>query len=912
MIIRTPTRTKTKSFKGEQMDFKFPSNNSSRFETHDEVELNNHFLVNESLRNKKHQITKEKDLMTPLISDNTPQSHGSKRKNLNVNLSNGYYSFANISDNTTSPSFFHETKDSDANSDIISMLNINGNSKHPRSEYPQTLAPKKTVRDFSLVESLITPLSSPPSSSSASPQQDYTLPSKVESPSIKSNKTEHTTSTEIPTADNLSYDIISSSSLSCLNSSKMESLRLPSSSSSSNFSSRGSLHRASSTVKRTPMRLYRKPTMRKVDSMEFFSISSDNDSGRNSNKNGSNQTDLYCDNIKSKFKSKPNPNNNNDNNNNNKNNKINNNKPVRRMSSMRAHPKSTLKRSKAIKCKGGLLRYFEMIGIKIKKLVKHIRLLLFRKRTVNNYRSKNFNVRRSFSSISSINDHQSLLTKNKKNKKLRNNCDSKKINHIKPHKYHVPNSSSLQALQPALIEKVKPATINEEHALTINTNKDSISTTGTDSVYSKNREKTDVKSPIDSITNSPDMNNLENITTTTIVTTTNNNNHNNNIISPSTGNRGSTRTISTLRRTNSSIRRAASILTASTPSSSTYYSAVTCQENGSPVRKSRLIKSTASTSLSSLVRQPSIVVKNKVIPLSMSIPYSMNETNDDDLRYGSPLMENNVLDTFDTIKEEDEEDEKGKVASNVINSDSDSSIFTELGTTIENTTESVNNNNNSDNIDSSIKKKNGEITEDDGKKEKANIDRKEQRSSVAVPMQKSENKEHDYDNGIDYVHKKEEMGQLMKTYLSQIIQKRILMRLQMVKFQESNVMESEYKQMIDDMVSDYETECHENFMVLNTSENNDESDTSASITSTEEYTDSLHKFNQLNTTTDVDKDHEDDINGVKKNSPISLQYPSRDVLFGMNTLMGSNREKVLSIPASAIKRSMTLPIGMKV
>ena len=165
---------------------------------------------------------------------------------------------------------------------------------------------------------------------------------------------------------------------------------------------------------------------------------------------------------------------------------------------------------------------------------------------------------------------------------------------------------------------------------------------------------------------------------------------------------------------------------------------------------------------------------------------------------------------------------------------------------------------------------------------------------------------------MDHTYIKEEMTQLMKTYLSQIIQKRILMRLQMVKFQESNIMEPEYKQMIDDIVSDYETECHENFMVIDNSENDDESDTSSSVTSSGEYNDSLSKFNQLITTTNVDGNHENDIDGNEKSSPISLQYPSKDVLFGMNTLMRSNREKVLNIPASTIKRSMTLPIGMKI
>ena len=873
MIIRTPTRTKTKSFKGEQMDFKFPSNNSSELKTHDEAELNNHFLVNESLRNEKNQIDEEKDLTTPPISNNLPQSYDSKHENLNVDLSKGYYSFANISDNTTSPIFFHGKRDPETDNDVVSMLNINNNSKFSRFEGLQTLVHQKNVGDLSLVESTTTPIST--SSFSSSPQ-NCSLSPHIENLSTKSSKAINTIPTDIPTANNLSYDIVPSSSLSSLNSRQLDSQSLPFSPSSSRYSSKG---------EQTPINLYRKPTIRQVDSMEYFSANSRISSSNNSNQNKYHKNNSYYGNGKSESQS----NLKNIKNSNNMDNKINN-KTVRRMSSMRDHPKSTLKRSKAIRCHGGLLKYFEIIGVKIKKLLKHIRLLLFKKRTVNNYHSKNFNSRRSCSSFSSINKRQALLTTTKGSKKLRkkNNTNHKKINNKKSHNYQVSNSSSLQALQPVLIEKAKQTTINGKQSLEIKKSNKNINATDIESINNKSNDNTNMKSSTDNIINSL-VKNCSNTTTGT---------YNNDSVFSCVENEDLMMTKTTLRRTNASIRRDASINTISTSSTSTYYSAVTHQENGSPVRKSKLTKSVASNSLNSLVRQPSVVVKNKVSPLHKSSQYSMNEINDSDMKHkmddkisnksGRSLKRDDILDKFDVNKEE----EKKRLSSDIIDSDPDSPIFTKLDTTIENIADSI-----KIDTESSLEAKNEKAQE-----EEKEIEKKETKTVFIVDNKRADD--------LEKKAKEEKVRKLMKTYLSQIIQKRILMRLQLVKLQESNVIEPECKQRTDHVLNEHKTGCHANSIVINKSRNESENNTSSSLPSSEQCNENnLNKFNQLHTITGIDA-HNIDAN--KENNCISLQDPSKDVLFGVNTLIGPSHEMVLTVPTTTIKRSMTLPIGMKV
>lgn len=98
MIIRAPIRTKTKSFRGDQVDFKFPSNESLPRGTMEEYHLNNHHLLNNALGGEN-PVTHDEDATSQILSDYTSAS------NTNTNSgysSNGYYSFANISDNTTS------------------------------------------------------------------------------------------------------------------------------------------------------------------------------------------------------------------------------------------------------------------------------------------------------------------------------------------------------------------------------------------------------------------------------------------------------------------------------------------------------------------------------------------------------------------------------------------------------------------------------------------------------------------------------------------------------------------------------------------------------------------------------------------------------------------------------------------
>lgn len=827
------------------MDFKFPGGYPGEA-GHQEAALNNHYLVNESLKSDQehsdHDEAKEEEeepLITSVASNTTSTSSPSKPNNINADSSNGYYSFANISDNTTSPSFVHHADSSESNDDMISMLHIN-------SQYPHTLAPKKNGNEATTIDS----------TSSFSPHKKQ---------SVRSLAT-HTNT--IPTADNMSYDIISSESLYRVNSAKLDSLRLPSSSSSSNISSRASLLHGSATVKRTPMNLYRKPTMRKIESVVFSSDGSEaSDNGvpnptaiatntasaavtaktTNTTKKTANKSRIPSKHVHSNInKTKDLPS-----------------KPIRRMSSMRANPKSNLKRSNAVRCHGGLLQYFEMIGIQIKKLIKQIKLLFFKKKTTTTYQSKNFTSRRS----SSFNTTTALPIGNSslQNKRLRNG----KVNNTKIPKsrvqsanklkvsHHIPNSSSLQALQPALIEKVNP--IKPVYTTVTNNNRVD------PSVVPKSKEQEDNghKMVMESTLNSPIISGATSNAATSVT---------------ASANQPSTRTNSTLRRTNSSIRRAASILTASSPSTTTYYSTMTHPENDSPMRRSKLIKSNGSTSLNSLVRQPSIVVKNKVIPLSMSQQYSTNDNikieNDMDSKinmeshegfetgrllnkYTSPMMDASNIDAFDTIKEEDEDDDEKRNVSCQSQSDSGSSIFMQLETT----TDSM------DHHDTEPE------DVDDIKQQQVDDD--------------------------EYAKRQETMRQLMKAYLSQIIEKRVLMRLQMTKFQTTDVMDDHYKEMIGSLVT----------------ENEDESDTS-SVASSDN--DSM-RFSHYNATSDVhssseeEEDAEDDEDARNdKISPLAMQYPSKDIEFGMRTLFASNRDKVMNIPTSTIKRSMTLPIGMKI
>ena len=95
-VMRTPTRTKTKSLGGRQNDFKFPSIEAlPRFVLHEE-DLNNHYIVNEVF-SKSPVLKARDDNESQLVSEYTSVSN----TNTNTNSSNGYYSFANISDNTT-------------------------------------------------------------------------------------------------------------------------------------------------------------------------------------------------------------------------------------------------------------------------------------------------------------------------------------------------------------------------------------------------------------------------------------------------------------------------------------------------------------------------------------------------------------------------------------------------------------------------------------------------------------------------------------------------------------------------------------------------------------------------------------------------------------------------------------------
>ena len=227
MIIRTPTRTKTTSFKGDQMDFQFPSQEHlPKASPQQEFDLNNHHLLNDVLQKQTLSLPSqhpEEDATSQILSDYTSTSN----TNTNSNSSNGYYSFANISDNTTSPKLHS-----------LSSNSYGGFQTLDKTDYPSTLAPDKM-----------------PLLGSLNNDSKRTLPGKKKSQ----------TASSIPTADNISFAIVSASS----DSSTMETpLQRGSSSSSSTVSS--TIH----INNRKPTNLQRVPTIRQVPSINSSSSTS--------------------------------------------------------------------------------------------------------------------------------------------------------------------------------------------------------------------------------------------------------------------------------------------------------------------------------------------------------------------------------------------------------------------------------------------------------------------------------------------------------------------------------------------------------------------------------------------------------------------------------------------------------------
>lgn len=463
MIIRTPTRTKTSSFNGPQMSFKFPSTESLPQANLDEFHMSNHYLLNSN-----HKSTESDEAASQILSDYTSASNTGTNSG---NSSNGYYSFANISDNTTASPKVYTSRSSSHQLD--------------HSTTP-LLEPHSQENDQGL--------------SGASPKAASPMEAIPEN-AFTSNSTIFDS---IPTADNYSYKITS-----------------PASSAKSVRSRKSSIVRKNVVAK-----LQHIPSIAQVDSSDSLE-SADVDS-------------------------------------------------------LKSRPASRLKRSKAVRCRGGLLQYFILLGLKLKKQLRKV---------IYGIRQKLFKGKKRDQSASSYSTAPGK--KLPKSAKLKSTLQSKRLgsrsssndhpttSHLKRTQHYVNNlqrSMSYKSLQPVLMENdgSKKSVVREAQ--------------------------------VEQVPNAKDA--RRNPTTS-------------------------------LRRTNSSIRRAASVIKtkASSDQQPPPENVESTLDDASHLNKASvkqeqgvvtsLTRSAGSRSLSSIARQPSIVVKNKVIPLSVH-PYSIEEEDEDD------------------------------------------------------------------------------------------------------------------------------------------------------------------------------------------------------------------------------------------------------------------------------------------
>ncbi|CCE63994.1 hypothetical protein TPHA_0G01580 [Tetrapisispora phaffii CBS 4417] len=534
-LLRTPTRTKTKSFNGTQMDFKFPSIESLPNTNLQEPELNNHHLLNDNINDGATKFSEKEmglsqslnketndsendtfDTQSQILSDYTSQS--------NAHSSNGYYSFANISDNTTSMQSQFYKNNKNIGSNVVSDYYIHNENENVsnignNTQFRHTLAPERITSNENLFFEASPRLQQRDNDGNNHDSNDVT------------KQTERTGLSEtsfIPKGESLAYRIESSESF--------------------GRDSRNSV----AFRPHVEGKLGRKPTIKRVSS------SSSSSSSR------------YASSI---YKS-----------------------PVN-SSGKRV---SQLKRSNAVRCKGGLLQFFTMLAIKFGKCLEKLGLVLRKKlfsfKEKNNYKTnKSKRISRSNTFNSNLNVYGKKLKHRNDMKKSDSNSTIQLTSHIqrtKGNQYPTSNKSkSHKSLEPVLAKNSKFEKM------------------------SINPTKVNESQPISSETNESD-----------IVTKT-----------------------ASLRRTPSSIRRAASVFTTSSVSSkllnNTFLTKTLSKNsdlsknNVSPLdginseakrTNSRLTRSSGVSSLNSLMREPSIVVKNKVIPLTMKHYYPIKEETEDE------------------------------------------------------------------------------------------------------------------------------------------------------------------------------------------------------------------------------------------------------------------------------------------
>ncbi|SCU95467.1 LAME_0F12266g1_1 [Lachancea meyersii CBS 8951] len=419
-MLRTPTRTKTSSFGGSQVDFQFPpSAMAIQDKSSDSFSTSNHHLLNSELL--------KRDNMSNIFSDSSADNSNG--------IDSGSYSFANISDNTTTRNRAH-------NGPKLSQASSWGSSASvSHQKYPTTLAPRPNSCALDNLD---------PGFPSIRKSDTAAFLHRKRSHDIQGHQSISTVACTIPTAENISFQITFESSPS------KESLL----------------------------------TVGKPARVEQSQLS----------------------NRKESFKPAR--------------------APSRKKSITSYRSPSKLKRSDAIRCKGGLLQFFTQLGWHAKTRVRRWRLAI---------RKKLFTYKAKRSA--------------KKNQKQ--------------------TSSHLKRAKNGYVSNIERS---------ISSNSININSRVTRNASKRSTEKiTRAQTP----------------SQTTLSQTQ----------SPSKTTRNS------LRRSPSSIKRAASTLTRT----STFANATIGgdkRDSNEPNSKTRLVRSDRSMSLNSIVRQPSIVVSNKVIPLS--------------------------------------------------------------------------------------------------------------------------------------------------------------------------------------------------------------------------------------------------------------------------------------------------------
>ncbi|GMM56910.1 Aim44 protein [Maudiozyma humilis] len=751
MIIRTPTRTKTKSFNGSQVDFKFPSTESLPRGNATEQDMNNHHLLNATIKTGEIAESEQGDNVSQILSDYTSASN--TNSNAYTSSSNGYYSFANISDNTTSPRFFAQNKDA-------SVSNLNLGSPGRVGNYPSTLAPQKVGSAVS--SPALTSSSSGRNSlrgsiasgrKSTSPSQMASIPEN-KSMSIQENKSVSArTAASIPTADNISYEIISATS----NLDDTQPRMVSAATSSTCSTAQSALPKNHATVVKHPMAM--RP--------DNLSLSQRRSSIASRRRHSSSHA-----------------------------------QPLSRVASLasRGSRKSQLKRSNAIRCKGGLLAYFSTIGMRIRKSMHKLRIVL-RKRLFSSH-GKNVGSRSSSSQMARKGGNSTTTTSRKPGKKLKRKAPKNK------HAAEYSQSTS-KALTTSHLKRTDGFVANVRRT-------DEPST-----------ESSKSPTPITKLT-------------------------------PTTSQKDTPASHPpTLRRTNSSIRRAASILQ-STPNTNRYSTASQSEPSmaftSAETRDTRrspghMTRSGGMASLNSVIREPSIVVKNKVIPLTM---------------HQYPIKEEDeyVIDTNSMQKLSSSENES--------DGSSGFSYFDEV---------------HRDHHD---------------------------KSSIYTTESTDDEDDENEDTQYEPVHKKgmnpadmsaSELSALFNDYFSTIIAKRIRMRLQIGQYQESNNLkhlDSEYRDMLESLRAEYDSESSDIF----DNDNRSSSESTSSSSSSESDSNSEFSF------TGASNEEEDALDVI---TPLECKRDIKEQL--QNMLSGyshSQAASVTSLPAAAVKRSSTLPIGVTI